>query len=231
MTISKKKSKVIKEAMDKFPDKYVYIYGYEEWYNPVQERYIDSLAALYPSTFTPDYVATAKSEIGKRAIDCSSLVCVALGIPDMASGTISKLPITNPEAFYYIDHPEEGCICWKPGHCGLNMTDTTTLEARSQKSGVHVFSTFSQPWQKFIMPRYQPEKENEYSRSGWIYEEDGRCWYARSKKVGDYPKNCREVINGKTYMFDREGYLIKTAILITDDSGAIIDKYLMHYKR
>lgn len=230
MTIAKTLKETIKFATEKFPDKYVYIYGYEEYQNPVQEKYIDALAALYPATFTPSYIASCKADIGKRAIDCSSLVCIVLGISDMNSTNIMSLPKTAPEYFYYIDKPEAGCICWKPGHCGINMTDTTTLEARSRNSGVHIYATSSQAWQKFIMPKYLPEK-NEYSRSGWICEDDGRWWYARSKNVGDYPKDCIEVIDGKSYMFDANGYVVKTLVIATDDSGAIDTKIYEHYKK
>lgn len=61
-----------------------------------------------------------------------------------------------------------------------------------------------------------------YEHDGWVKEPDGRWWYARSTKRGDYYKNCMAVIDGKKYLFDEEGYVIGQVIsVVIDKTGAV----------
>lgn len=207
---------------------YVYIYGYKEIYNPVTLSRIEMLRKENPNNFTASYTEKAKKLVGKRAIDCSGLVCQCLGIADIGSYQICDLPF-NSNLYKYINAPEAGCILWKKGHVGICVSEDKAIEARSMDAGVGYFNLHSQPWSKFIMPYYLPTDEV-YSKTGWIYEPDGSCWYAFGKKKGEYYRGGIYEIDGKKYMFDKQGFLVRTALVTTYDDGHIRDIVMKPYR-
>lgn len=201
---------------------YNYIFGYKEYMNPVSKSRIDELARQNPATFTQHYIDKARKFIGKNAIDCSGLVCTCLGISNIGSYSICDLPIHCPKIYSYVPMDERmpGDILWKKGHVGLCKDKNNIIEARSINAGVSVFSFTSQNWMKCIRPKYN---EGYYKKTGWILEPDGRKWYAKSKKKGDYYRNGLYEIEGKKYFFDEDGYLVELMFITTDDNGAVDD--------
>ena len=105
------------------------------------------------------------------------------------------------------------------GHVGLCKDKNNIIEARSINAGVNVFNFTSQNWEKCIRPKYS----DDYEKTGWICEPDGRMWYAKSKKKGDYYKNGFYEIEGKKYFFDEDGYLVKLLLLTTNQDGSVED--------
>lgn len=201
---------------------YVYIYGYKESYNPVNKSRNDILRKDNPSVWSQSYYERAQSLIGKRAIDCSGLVCQALGISDIGSYAIADLPKTRPDDFVSIPLASRiaGDIVWKEGHVGMVYDLTTVVEARSASAGVNRFSYTSQPWVRCIHPIY---KVKDYDK-GWHVDENG-TWYAYGETRGSYYKNCVKEIDGSIYVFDEEGYLLKSALVVTNEGGEIV-RYL-----
>lgn len=203
---------------------YNYIFGYKEHMNPVAKCWVDELAKQNPSTFTQAYIEKAYKFIGKNAIDCSGLICECLGISVIGSYSICDLPIHYPKFYSYVKMEDRmaGDVLWKKGHVGLCKDKNNVIEARSINAGVGVFPFSSQPWEKCIRPKYA---EEDYSKTGWISEPDGRMWYAKSKKKGDYYKNGFHEIDGKKYFFDEDGYVVKLMTVTTDDDYCV--EYIM----
>lgn len=201
---------------------YNYIFGYKEYMNPVTKSRIEELARQNPGTFTLSYIEKARKFIGKNAIDCSGLICECLGISVIGSYSICDLPIHYPKIYSYVSMDERmpGDILWKKGHVGLCKDNNNVIEARSINAGVDVFQFTSQNWLKCIRPKYD---DDYYKKTGWIMEPDGRMWYAKSKKKGDYYKNGFHEIDGKKYFFDEDGYLVKTFLVTTLDDGCVED--------
>lgn len=223
MTISKTKEEAIERAKKFVKDGYRYIYGYKEQYNPVSKRWIDILKQQNPGTFTPSYVKKAEKFIGQRAVDCSGLVCEAIGLPLMNSYALGSLIRTNaPDGFEEIKNPEPGCICWKQGHVGIVIDEKHCVEARGIDAGVGVFEISSQPWQRFIRVPYK-ESVLTYTHVGWHREPSGKWWYAYSIEKGSYYMDCIRVIDGKMYLFNSEGYLLKSKQYLTDESGEVTE--------
>lgn len=200
---------------------YNYIFGYKEYMNPVTKSRIEELARQNPDTFTQSYIEKSHKFIGKNAIDCSGLICECLGISVIGSYSICDLPIHYPKIYSYVEMGERmsGDILWKKGHVGLCKDKNDIIEARSINAGVNVFKFTSQNWEKCIRPKYS----DEYEKTGWICEPDGRMWYAKSKKKGDYYKNGFYEIEGKKYFFDEDGYLVKLLLLTTNQDGSVED--------
>lgn len=201
---------------------YNYIFGYKEHMNPVAKCWIDELAKQNPSTFTHAYIEKAYKFIGKNAIDCSGLICECLGISVIGSYSICDLPIHYPKFYSCVKMGDRmaGDVLWKKGHVGLCKDKNNVIEARSINAGVGVFQFSSQQWEKCIRPKYV---EEDYSKTGWICEPDGRMWYAKSKNKGDYYRNGFYEIDGKKYFFDEDGYLVKLLLITTGDEGAVED--------
>lgn len=199
---------------------YNYIFGYKEYMNPVTKSRVEELARQNPSTFTHAYIEKACKFIGKNAIDCSGLVCECLDISVIGSYSICDLPIHYPKIYSYVSMDERmpGDILWKKGHVGLCKDKNNIIEARSINAGVGIFQFTSQNWVKCIRPKYNDDC---YEKTGWIMEPDGRMWYAKSKKKGDYYKNGFHEIDGRKYFFDEDGYLVKTFLVTTMDDGCV----------
>lgn len=208
------------EIANRMAGNYNYIFGYKEHMNPVTKCWIDELAKQNPSTFTHTYIEKACKFIGKKAIDCSGLVCECLGISVIGSYSICDLPIHYPKIYSYVPMGERmrGDILWKKGHVGICQDGNNVIEARSINAGVDVFRFTTQNWAKCIRPKYN---DDYYKKTGWIMESDGRMWYAKSKKKGDYYKNGFHEIDGKKYFFDEDGYLVKTFLVTTLDDGCV----------
>lgn len=228
----KSASEAIKRAQYLVDTNFNYIYGYKFNYNPVTVTIITQLAKDNPSNFTTEYTAKAKAMAGENAIDCSGLVCYALSISDIGSYAIADLPKTRPNQYKEVPLAERkpGDIVWKKGHVGLMKTTKSVIEARSMSAGVKEFLYTSQPWAKCIRPLYK-ETEDGYTKTGWIYEPDGRCWYAKSTKKGDYYKSGIYTIDGKQYLFDKDGYLLSGLLIITNDDGSIRHEFSPQWKK
>lgn len=219
-------NRTAKESIEKamlYTKSYEYIYGYKDYMNPVSKSWIQTLSTANPQMYTAEYKRKALEKIGKSAIDCSGLVCECVGLPEMNSTSIRSLPYSDTN-YTYVNKAklQPGDICGKKGHVGLFVGDGKVVEARSMAAGVHMFDLKSQPWTEFIHPDYKTAESEEYSKTGWIKEPDGRYWYAKSKKKGDYYKSGIFEIDGKEYLFDEEGYVLRYLAICASREGVII---------
>lgn len=203
--------------------KWEYIYGFKHKDNPVNNSKIDSLRKQYSSVFTNSYYSKALTFAGKNAIDCSGLVCYAWNIADIGSWNIHDLPLTNSDykLTNIADNMEIGSAVWKTGHCGIYIGDRKVIEARGIDYGVVITDLFSRSWEKAIIPTFEKDIEVDYENLGWNEDTLG-WWYATGTKKGDYYKNTITVIDGKSYAFDNEGYLIYGGKFQTGSKGSII---------
>lgn len=226
-------NRTAKETIEKamlYTKSYEYIYGYKDYMNPVSKSWIEILSTANPQMYTAEYKRKALEKVGKSAIDCSGLVCECVGLPEMNSTSIRSLPYSDKN-YTYVNRTklQPGDICGKKGHVGLYVGSEKVVEARSMAAGVHEFALNSQPWTEFIHPYYKTDETEEYSKTGWIFEPDGRCWYAKSKKKGDYYKSGIYKIDGKEYLFDSDGYLIDVLVIMTAPMGNIDTKVIRHW--
>lgn len=101
-------------------DGVVYVYGYK--YEPVTISKVNSLAAMYPSVFSPSIKKMALAKVGKIGIDCSGFVCKAFGISNIGS---SQLKAKMVHTYKVSDSSKimNGMIIWRNGHIGLIEVD------------------------------------------------------------------------------------------------------------
>lgn len=105
--------------------------GYVYWYGGKGEKctaaLLTQLAIRYPKVYTTAYRIKCNADIaaGKSCIDCSGLVCKALGIDD-----ISTYQMANDRRFVqYTGAPMNGMIVWKSSHVGIYYNGKV-IEAR-----------------------------------------------------------------------------------------------------
>lgn len=185
---------------------YHYVYGMKYSYGKLTENRINILAKDNPSMFTPKYIAKAKKLIGKYCIDCSGLVCYLWDINDIGSWGISQLPITKPERYAKVSLKQlkHGDCVYKKGHVGIYLGNGKVIEAKGINYGVIISDLKSTPWLYGISDKYL----HYYGRIGWCIT-DGKYWFTYGESKGEYFHNCNVDINGQTFKFDKDGWLIE----------------------
>lgn len=214
-------------AMELYVNNWKYIYGFKYKDNPVRRSTIDVLAKMYPATFSANYKKKAYALEGMNAIDCSGLVCYAMGIDDIGSTQILERAEGSNyyEVHDYYEHialkDKAGMILWKRGHVGFYMGDYVVIEARSMEYGVTTskLTDVWRGWEKLIIPEYVPS--GDYENIGWNKDSVG-WWYAYGHNKGEYYKSQIATIGNKSYAFNEDGYCVWNPVIEFDNSGAIV---------
>lgn len=188
---------------------YHYVYGMKESYNPLTQQRLDILAKQNKSIYDANYIKKAKKFIGQRCIDCSGLVCALWKISDIGSSQIADLPTREPANYKLIDAKRDklkwGDCVWKRGHVGIYIEDGKVLEAKGINEGIRISTLENTPWIYAIRKKDLTLYEN----LGWNKDSTGKWWYAYGETKGEYLSGCTVDMEGKTYMFDKNGYLVE----------------------
>lgn len=104
-----------------------YVYWYGGKGQKCTQALLDTLAKLYPAIYTSTYKAKCRKDIqaGKMCIDCSGLVCKALGISDIGTWQMSR----DSRFIPYEGPIKNGMIVWKSTHVGIYQNGHV-IEAR-----------------------------------------------------------------------------------------------------
>jgi len=109
--------------------------GYRYLYGGKDQNYtsalVNSLAKLYPKTFTPYIKAEALKDADKgyKAIDCSGFTCKVLGIGNIGSSQLNSTAYKR----YAVkkENAREGMLLWKSGHIAYVGEGLKIYEAKS----------------------------------------------------------------------------------------------------
>lgn len=203
-----------------------YIYGYKYAKNPVNKNELQILRAANSQVFTESYYNQALQMAGKKAIDCSGLVCYVHGLKDIGSWTIQQLPSLYPSVWKDVGKPsltklQKYDILWKSGHVAIYLGDGTIEEARGINYGVQVNKFIDRNIFTKTIRRNNIILEEGYANTGWIKDSTG-WWYAYSKTKGSYYRNTIVSIGGRLCAFNENGYLVTNCECIHDTDGYII---------
>lgn len=195
-----------------------YVYGAKYKDAPLTKARLNELRAQNSQIYTDNYYKQAKALIGTNCIDCSGLVCHALGISDIGSWALHDKPDNDSNYTYgSLDNPEPGSILWRSGHCAIYTGDKSLVEAKGINYGVIESGYYKAHWKAVIIP---PFKKMDYENLGWNWDGTG-WWYVYGHTKGEYYKNCVAYIDGQYYAFDSNGYNVLNPSLTTDDRGRI----------
>ncbi len=213
-----------------------YIYGYKYNDNPVTKAVIQRLAAENSQVFTDSYYDKAVKFIGENAIDCSGLVCRALGIGDYGSYQFKEFHDNGTMQDVPWEELQPGDILWKQGHVGIvwqtsasNPFPINTIEAWTinYPVGMRTYQNHT-VWKCAMRPPYVDTK-SQGRTPGWKVD-GNRWWYSTGDENGDYYRNGFYEINGKEYFFDKEGYLCVPLNIKYEITGEIISYDKMYIK-
>lgn len=203
-----------------------YIYGYKYNKNPVNKNELNLLRKDNSQVFTDSYYAKALTFVGKKAIDCSGLVCYVHNLPDIGSWSIQQLPSLYPSAWKDVGKPSLTTlkpydILWKSGHVAIYVGDGKIEEARGINYGVQVNNFIDRNIFTKTIRRLNIHSEETYDNTGWIKDETG-WWYAYARTKGSYYRNTIVSIGGNLCAFNENGYLVTNCECIHDTNGYII---------
>lgn len=198
-----------------------YVYGAKYTDAPLTKAKLDALRSQNSQVYTDTYYKKAKALVGTNCIDCSGLVCYALGISDIGSWSLHDKPSNDSDYKYgNLSSPTPGSVLWRSGHCAIYIGDNKLVEAKGINYGV-ITSTFNKTkWSAEIIPPFAKDLWD-YEQIGWQWDGTG-WWYAYGHVKGDYYKNQVVQIDGAYYAFDADGYNVLNPRVKTASNGTII---------
>lgn len=177
-----------------------YVYGTKG--EILTERSISTLAALYPSVFTKQYIEKARTFIGKRTTDCSGLISIYTG---KVKGSYQMFEEgINKEKFNVYDlQGKEGYAFYKPGHIGVYIGNDSVIEAKGINYGTIISKPTSTAWTYMFKIKgidYSKAYETGWSLAYYNNENNESKWRYISKD-GNIVKGFK-MIENSLYFFD-----------------------------
>lgn len=147
---------------------YHYLYGYKG--EIITQALNSALNREYPKIWNQsNYQYKSKLWIGDRAIDCSGLVCRALGYPigkDYGSYYMGE----NWEA---VASPAPGLVAWKSGHVAICIDKNHIIEAAGIEAGVRIREFKKSEFKKYLKA---PGVDYSEGYTGWHWDEKAGAW-------------------------------------------------------
>lgn len=162
---------MIKEEFISNAKKYInyhYLYGYKG--EIITNAKNKEFTALYPKIWKQSkYISKSKQWEGDRAIDCSGLVCRALGWK--IGKNIGSYDMG--EKWENVKTPSAGLVAWKPGHVAICLNESQIIEASGIDTGVRIRSFKKSEFKKYLKV---PEVEYNAGFTGWVWDDKKEGW-------------------------------------------------------
>ena len=137
----------------------IYAYGFVG--QELTEAIINAKAKQYPNWYTDARIKNLKSNIGRKACDCSGLIKWILKsemFPDFNADSIYSVYCKT------VSKPYAGCLAHKKGHIGICISDHTVVEASSSEGRVIISDISKRNWAEFGEFTYLKEEATKEER-------------------------------------------------------------------
>ena len=121
-------------------------YFYGSKMKVLNEKFMNSMHAQYPSIVTKAYMALAraKKQVGRINVDCSGLISAytlhMLGSAQLYSQAYARLPIATWKSW------APGVVVWREGHVGIYLGNGKVAEAKGINYGTVITDITKGKW-------------------------------------------------------------------------------------